>query len=170
MARTTWAEYSREGKEPPPDEFDLDVQVGQSFDSAPHVPQLTDSCEKGCIPPETSDTCDTNCGAGTCVDTCFGGTCQGTCPENTCGCPTAGGDPCEPGGTATCDTCSTCAGQATCDETCATCRPCEVGTADTCETCPTCETCETCLPCGPETGQTCFDATACVPEQCLIPG
>jgi hypothetical protein len=162
-------DYTRTPSSKPEDEFDLDVESPKPSADAPHIPQLTDSCEEGCnTADDTCETCDTQCDQATCRDTCFGDTCgdahtcEGGCTQATCvDCP---------------DTVA--------DQTCVDCPPGGGGPGggggnetETCETCATCQTCETCVTdcadtncCPVETleGHTCIGATACEPDLCLI--
>src|SRR6266851_798610 len=98
----------------PPDEFDLDIQLGASSSAAllPLPTRLTcpdSTCRTGC------DTCP--------GDTCV--TCDGTCRTNCGTCRT-------------CQTCQTRCGQNTCVQTCQTCQT-QCG-QNTCMTCQTCQT------------------------------
>jgi hypothetical protein len=88
-------DYTRTPSSEPEDEYDLDVEsTEKSADEDHHIAKLTDSCGKGCLPPETQDTCDTQCDQLTCRETCSGHTCDDgptcaeACTQETCeNCP-----------------------------------------------------------------------------------
>ena len=87
-------EYTRTPSSEPEDEYDLDVESTEKSADAPHIEKFTDSCERGCLPPETQDTCDTLCDQATCRETCSGHTCDDgdtcaeACTQDTCvNCP-----------------------------------------------------------------------------------
>jgi hypothetical protein len=149
----------------PPDDFDLDVQLGSGA-ATPQVAIQTSftcpdsTCRTGCddtCPLHTCVTCAATCRThcGTCA-TCQ--TCQTQCGQATCAptCVATCAPTCAPTCAATCHTCNTQCGQNTCvqtqcgQQTCHTCRTlCGQQTCNTCrtrclDTCATCVTCETC--------------------------
>jgi hypothetical protein len=91
----------------PPDEFDLDVQLGGGASAAP-AGTVGVTCQ-GCVQTQcnqaTCNTCQTNCNQATCAATCANtchtrckqATCAATCPKTclTCGtCPPPHGQQC----------------------------------------------------------------------------
>jgi len=159
----------------PPDDFDLDVQLGGGV-SAPaislgttigNIPRGTcdtcrtqcdtcpgdtcitcgGTCHTACGTCVTCATCQTHCNQATCAATCQ--TCQTQCNQNTCVQTQCNQN--------TCHTCQTQCNQNTCAQTqcnqatCHTCQTlCNQATCNTCRTrCDTCVTCRTCDTCHP---------------------